>query len=721
MDALQPGDPGSVGGYRLLGRLGAGGMGQVFLGVSPGGRRVAVKLIHPAHAGTAQFRERFAREIEAARRVGGFHTASVVDADPHADPPWMVTAFIEGPALQEDVDRRGPLPPDGVRALGAGLAEGLAAIHACGLVHRDLKPGNVILAADGPRIIDFGIARAIGATTGLTSTGVVVGTLTYMSPEQIRGDPVGPASDVFALGSVLAFAATGRTPFGDDSAATVMFRIFTEPPALAGLADERLRQVIGGCLAKAPQDRPTVPALLAVLGGSAPAAGPAAPARAVPVVPVVPRTPTQAPAATGLTETGLRREAFRPTGAPHGGAQSVGRRAARGGRRSARRPAAIAAAATVIAAAIAVILVVSLNTGGTPPASAGSRQSAAAGLRGPTSPPRSGSGSLTPTPTRRGAGPTPSSTSLSATAGGVSDGPARDLTWQVPNAVGLTGIAFSPDGTLLATGSPEELWDASTGTLVGSLAGGRESSTAAFSPNGRLLAGAGDGGPVYVWNVASRTVATNLGGSGTGVVFSQNGTLLGAGCGFNACVWDLATDKLILNLHTASGMNGVAFSPDGTLVAGAGLDSIDAVFLWNMSNGDRVATLHDPGGYGVTDVAFSPDGKLLAAADVDGSTFLWNVATDTLVATLSGPGVQTGPYAHWVNSVAFSPDGTLLAAAQNHHVYLWNVATHGLAGTFTNTSSEQIWSVAFRPDGKEIAAVDGDGYVYVRATSQLLS
>src|SRR5580658_999509 len=316
MDALQPGDPGGVGGYRLVGRLGAGGMGQVFLGVSPGGRRVAVKLIHPAHAGTAQFRERFAREIEAARRVGGFHTASVVDADPHADPPWMVTAFIEGPSLQEDVDRGGPLPPDGVRALGAGLAEGLAAIHACGLVHRDLKPGNVILAADGPRIIDFGIARAIGATTGLTSTGVVVGTLTYMSPEQIRGDPVGPASDVFALGSVLAFAATGRAPFGDDSAATVMFRIFTEPPYLAGIADEPLRRIIEGSLAKTPADRPTLPALLATLGGAAPAAAPAAPARAVPVVPW---TPTQAPSATpGLTETGLRREAFRPTGAPAG-------------------------------------------------------------------------------------------------------------------------------------------------------------------------------------------------------------------------------------------------------------------------------------------------------------------------------------------------------------------------------------------------------------------
>jgi serine/threonine protein kinase len=317
MDALQPGDPGSVGGYRLLGRLGAGGMGQVFLGVSPGGRRVAVKLIHPQHAGTRQFRERFAREIEAARRVGGFHTAPVVDADPHADPPWMVTAFIEGPSLLEDVGRGGPLLPDRVCALGAGLAEGLAAIHSCGLVHRDLKPGNVILAADGPRIIDFGIARAIGATTGLTSTGVVVGTLTYMSPEQIRGDAVGPASDVFALGSVLAFAATGRAPFGDDSAATVMFRIFSQPPDLAGVADERLRQVIGASLAKALQDRPTLPALLAALSGATSAAAPAAPARAVPAADT-PAAPSHAiPAATEMptqtqapvpTSTGSGRE-----------------------------------------------------------------------------------------------------------------------------------------------------------------------------------------------------------------------------------------------------------------------------------------------------------------------------------------------------------------------------------------------------------------------------
>lgn len=251
--------------------------------------------------------------------------------------------------------------------------------------------------------------------------------------------------------------------------------------------------------------------------------------------------------------------------------------------------------------------------------------------------------------------------------------------------------------------------------------GGDFSTGVAFSPDGTRLASSGYHGEAFLWDVATKALTTRLDGSETGVTFNSDGTLLGSGCGQNACVWNLSTHKLILNLNTASGINAVAFSPDGTLLAGAGLTSIDAVFLWNMSNGDRVATLHDPGGYGVTDVAFSPDGKLLAAANVNGSTFLYDVATDTLVTTLTGPGVKTGTSANWVNSVAFSPDGTLLAAAQGHHVYLWNVATHALAGTFTNTSSEQIWSVAFRSDGKEIAAADGDGYVYVRATSQLLS
>jgi hypothetical protein len=265
MDSLQPGDPLKIGSYRLVGRLGAGGMGQVFLGTSPGGRKVAVKLIHPDHANAAQFRERFAREIEAARRVGGFHTALVVDADPDADPPWMVTAYIQGPSLQDAVAGSGPLGTTEVRALGAGLAEGLAAIHASGLVHRDLKPSNVILADDGPRIIDFGIARAVEAST-MTTAGVVVGTFAYMSPEQVRGDPAGPASDVFALACTLAFAATGRPPFGSESIPTVVYRITSEPPDLTGVPEEgHLRQVIAACLAKTPVDRPSLVGILAGL------------------------------------------------------------------------------------------------------------------------------------------------------------------------------------------------------------------------------------------------------------------------------------------------------------------------------------------------------------------------------------------------------------------------------------------------------------------------
>ncbi|MEV5705608.1 serine/threonine-protein kinase [Actinoallomurus sp. NPDC052274] len=195
MDPLQVGDPRQVGAYRLLGRLGGGGMGQVYLARSRGGRLVAVKLVRPELASDASFRRRFAQEVAAARRVGGFYTAPVVDADPGADPPWLVTAFISGPSLQQAVDTHGPLPAQAVGVLGAGLAEGLAAIHAAGLVHRDLKPGNIILAADGPRVIDFGIARALDAVQASTT---VLGTPGFMSPEQAGGLRVGPPSDVFA-------------------------------------------------------------------------------------------------------------------------------------------------------------------------------------------------------------------------------------------------------------------------------------------------------------------------------------------------------------------------------------------------------------------------------------------------------------------------------------------------------------------------------------------
>jgi serine/threonine protein kinase len=263
VEPLQVGDPSYVGVYRLTGRLGAGGMGRVFLGVSPGGRTVAVKLMLPEHAADSGFRQRFAREVAAARQVGGFHTATVVDADPAADPPWMVTAYIPGPSLEEVVRSAGPLDPAALRALGAGLAEGLGAVHAAGLIHRDLKPGNVIMAEDGPRIIDFGIARAVD-TPSQTSSGVLIGTFSFMSPEQVRGERLGPESDVFSLGSVLAYAATGHGPFDAAALPAIIYRIAVEPPDLGSLSGP-LQGVISACLAKNPADRPPLDQLLGAL------------------------------------------------------------------------------------------------------------------------------------------------------------------------------------------------------------------------------------------------------------------------------------------------------------------------------------------------------------------------------------------------------------------------------------------------------------------------
>src|SRR5580658_4791900 len=261
VDRLQAGDPGQIGAFRLLGRLGEGGMGRVFLGESPGGRKVAIKVVHPHYANDPEFRRRFAREVATARQVGGFHTASVVGADPDADPPWMATAYIAGPSLAEAITQGGPLDEAGVRRLGAALAEGLAAIHDCGLIHRDLKPGNVILADDGPRIIDFGIAKGADATA-LTGSGAVIGTLRYMSPEQLNGLELTPQSDVFSLGTVLAFAATGHDPFQAPTMPAVITRILTGPPDLDPLTGD-LRGIIGDCLAKDPGGRPSPGDLLA--------------------------------------------------------------------------------------------------------------------------------------------------------------------------------------------------------------------------------------------------------------------------------------------------------------------------------------------------------------------------------------------------------------------------------------------------------------------------
>ncbi|WP_461010850.1 serine/threonine-protein kinase, partial [Streptomyces capparidis] len=261
---LSQGDPRTVGRYRLEQRLGSGGMGVVYLATSPSGRRVAVKVIRPEIAAGEEFRARFRREVAAARKVSGAFTAPVVDADPDADPPWLATLHVPGPSLHQRVTERGPLTAAEARALGIGLVEALRDIHRVGLVHRDLKPANVLLADDGPRVIDFGISRAAGADR-LTHTGVLVGTPPFMAPEQFL-DParIGPPTDVFALGAVLAFALAGHGPFDTESPYAVAYHVVHEEPRLTGV-DAALRPVIEACLSKVPEDRPDLDALLATL------------------------------------------------------------------------------------------------------------------------------------------------------------------------------------------------------------------------------------------------------------------------------------------------------------------------------------------------------------------------------------------------------------------------------------------------------------------------
>ncbi|MEV0118450.1 serine/threonine-protein kinase [Streptomyces sp. NPDC050844] len=268
MNPLNPDDPRAMGPYRLLGVLGEGGMGRVYLARSEGGRTVAVKVVRAEFARQDDFQQRFAREVDAARRVGGDWTAPVLDFDTSAATPWVATGYVPGPDLQSVVaDDYGPLPERSLRPLANRLALALEAIHDAGLVHRDLKPSNVLVTVDGPRVIDFGIARAVHAVSGngfRTHTGVVIGSPGFMSPEQARGLEVGPQSDVFSLGAVLAYAATGRPPFGSHSSGlhAQLLRVTEEEPDLEGVPEDMLG-LVRQCLEKAPEDRPTPTELVA--------------------------------------------------------------------------------------------------------------------------------------------------------------------------------------------------------------------------------------------------------------------------------------------------------------------------------------------------------------------------------------------------------------------------------------------------------------------------
>lgn len=356
---LPPNAPSRIGDYTLLAALGRGAMGSVYLARSRGGRPIAVKVSRAELADNPEFRERFRREVEMARAVGGFWTATVVDADPDADRPWMATEYIPGPSLQQAVQDHGPLPERAVRRLAGGLAEALVAIHGAGLVHRDLKPSNVLLADDGPRVIDFGIARAL-EHSALTEAGIVFGTPGYLSPEQVVGQKITTQSDVFALGSVLVYAATGGGPFGEGATSALVYRVVHQDPDLSRVPPG-LVPLIVPCLVREPANRPTPARLLEAIGppsaepswlparvrtmveqrhtelGKLPAKPPTRvlvddpppkPPTLVTPAPVQPRTPTAAPvridpAPKEVRPTGVRFKTSRAVGLSWAGANAL--------------------------------------------------------------------------------------------------------------------------------------------------------------------------------------------------------------------------------------------------------------------------------------------------------------------------------------------------------------------------------------------------------------
>ena len=390
MDELHSDDPRRIGPYWLEKRLGAGGMGCVYLGRSTGGHRVAIKAIRGELADDPSFRTRFAREVAAARKVNGIFTAPVVDADLGGPVPWLATTYIPGPSLADAVAHGGPLSVTSVLALAAGLAEGLQAIHSAGIVHRDLKPSNVILAEDGPRLIDFGISQSAGMSA-LTRTGTVLGSPGFMSPEQAAGYAVGPLSDIFSLGAVLAFAATGHGPFGEGTTIELLFRVVNNDPDTHDVPVE-IRRLIERCLAKDPRSRPTASQLLTELGTPLPTAA----RRAEPTVPVpVPPGPacaepaaaTRKDAAPGQRQDG--QQTWEPTATVPpwrpGYPQLAG--SPTGPRRRSPRWAWLAGFATVLVVAATAVLVAwrAGYLGGGSPATARSSPPASASSQ-PTSP-----------------------------------------------------------------------------------------------------------------------------------------------------------------------------------------------------------------------------------------------------------------------------------------------------------------------------------------------
>jgi DNA-binding beta-propeller fold protein YncE len=607
---LAPDDPPRIGPYRIVRRLGRGSMGQVFLGRSAGGRPVTVKVIRADLAADPGFLARFRRDVDAARKVTGLYTASLADADLDGPLPWLATAYVAGPSLAAAVADHGPLPAASVVMLAAGLAESLTSIHSAGVVHRDLKPSNVLLADDGPRVIDFGISQ-VAAPNGLTRAA-------FVSPEEAAGGQPSPASDVFSFGAVLTFAATGHPPFGDDSAGTLgrgaLGRGALRPgaPCLDDVPAE-IRALVARCLSEEPSQRPTAPELLAELADTDVSAA----WLPEPVTGEVPRP--------ALDSTAAR---------PADGRQHHGHR----GSRWCQAPPVLVG--TLAGQMSSAVYAVAFSPRGDVLAAADGNgrvylwDVVTGDLADSFADPAS-QGVI-------GVAFDPDGELLAA-----ADGNGRLFLWDLVSGElartfgrrrgpGVNGVASGLGGDVLAAADSSGqvcVWDVVTGDLTARFAdpGSQGAMGVAFGPGGSVLAAADGNGRVSLWDVNSGVlvrVFAHPGSQGVnGVAFSPDGAVLAAADGNGrVSLWDVNSGVLVrVFAHPGSqGVNGVAFSPDGAVLAAA--DGNGYVCVWDMAGGALAGVFAGPGSQGVNGVAFSPDGELQAAADGNGRVYLWRAS-----------------------------------------------------------------------------------------------